>query len=100
MATVYEGWDDGFNPPRRVAIKLMNPELSADPAFRTRFEREASLVAAFRHDNIVHVYASGEAGGIKYIVMEYLGGGTLAEKLLQGKLPPAEALKHAAVLAG
>ena len=99
MATVYEGWDDGFNPPRRVAIKLMNTELSTDPAFRVRFEREASLVADFRHDNIVHVYASGEAGGIKYIVMEYLGGGTLAEKLLKGKLPPAEALKHAAVLA-
>jgi hypothetical protein len=100
MATVYEGWDDGFNPPRRVAIKLMNTELSADSAFRARFEREASLVADFRHDNIVHVYASGEAAGIKYIVMEYLGGGTLAERLLKGKLSPGEALKHAAVLAG
>jgi serine/threonine protein kinase len=98
MATVFEGWDDGFNPPRRVAIKLMNTELSADPAFRARFEREASLVADFRHDNIVHVYASGESTGIKYIVMEYLGGGSLAERLAKGAIPPAEALHHAAVL--
>lgn len=98
MATVFEGWDDGFNPPRRVAIKLMNTELSADAAFRVRFEREASLVADFRHDNIVHVYASGEAGGIKYIVMEYLGGGTLADKLTQGAMPPAQALATAAAL--
>ena len=99
MARVFEGWDDGFNPPRRVAIKLMNNELSADTAFRVRFEREASLVADFRHDNIVHVYASGEAGGTKYIVMEYLGGGTLSDRLLPGPMPPAEALKHAAALA-
>jgi serine/threonine protein kinase len=98
MATVFEGWDDGFNPPRRVAIKLMNTELSSDPAFRMRFEREASLVADFRHDNIVHVYASGESGGIKYIVMEYLGGGTLADRLVKGAMAPAEALSHAADL--
>ena len=98
MATVFEGWDDGFNPPRRVAIKLMNTELSADPAFRVRFEREASLVADFRHDNIVHVYSSGESSGIKYIVMEYLGGGTLADRLSKGAMPPGEALNHAAAL--
>jgi serine/threonine protein kinase len=98
MATVFEGWDDGFNPPRRVAIKLMNSELSSDPTFRVRFEREASLVADFRHDNIVHVYSSGESAGIKYIVMEYLGGGTLADRLANGAMPPAEALHHAAVL--
>jgi serine/threonine protein kinase len=98
MATVFEGWDDGFNPPRRVAIKLMNSELSSDPAFRVRFEREASLVADFRHDNIVHVYASGESAGVKYIVMEHLGGGTLADKLAKGALPPVEAVSHAAAL--
>ena len=51
MAVVYEGLDHGFTPPRRVAVKLMDPSLSADPDFRARFEREAAIVADFRHDN-------------------------------------------------
>ena len=99
MAVVYEGFDQGFTPPRRIAIKLMDPRLSADPDFRGRFEREASLVAGFRHDNIIHVYASGEAAGAKYIMMEYLGGGTLAEKIAQGPLSIGKAIRVATALA-
>jgi hypothetical protein len=99
MAVVYEGMDLGFSPPRQVAVKLMAPNLSADAEFRMRFEREASLVAGFRHDNIVHVFASGDAGGAKYIVMEYLPGGTLGSKLAKGALPPAEAIAAGVVLA-
>ena len=93
MAVVYDGLDLGFNPPRRVAVKLMDPRLSADPDFRLRFEREASVAASFRQDNIVRVYASGESGGTKYIVMEYLGGGTLAERIAKGPLPVTESLR-------
>jgi Protein kinase domain len=100
MAEVYEGEDRGFTPPRPVAVKLMDPSLSADPEFRARFEREASIVATFRHDNIVHIYSSGEVCGTKYLVMEYLPGGTLASKLRGGPLPQAEALHIAARLAG
>jgi serine/threonine protein kinase/lipoprotein NlpI len=92
MAVVLEGLDLGFSPPRRVAVKLMSTELSSDMEFRRRFEREASLVATFRHDGIVHVYACGETGGAKYIVMEYLPGGTLAERLVRGALPAAQAI--------
>jgi serine/threonine protein kinase len=69
MARVYDALDLGFSPPRRVAVKLMSPALSADPEFRMRFEREASIVADFRHDNVVHVYRSGEAAGEKFLVM-------------------------------
>ena len=99
MAVVYEGLDKGFTPARRVAVKLMDPRLSADAGFRARFEREASLVAEFRHENIVHVYSSGEVDGAKYLVMEYLAGGTLAERMESGPLPVAEAISIGALLA-
>jgi serine/threonine protein kinase len=99
MASVFEAWDQGFNPPRRVALKLMNPAVTTDPVFRIRFDREASLVAAFRHDNIVRIYSCGEINSVKYLVMEYLGGGSLAEKLDRGALRLSEALKHGADLA-
>src|SRR6185503_10126291 len=99
MAGVYEGFDEGFTPPRRVAVKLMGADISADPEFRKRFGREAAVVGDFRHDNIVRVYASGEAGGTKYIVMEYLAGGSLAQRVSQGALPVADALRIGASLA-
>ena len=99
MAVVYEGQDLGFRPPRRVAVKLMSAELSGQAEFRVRFEREAAVVAEFRHDNIVHVYASGEAGGAKYLVMEYLSGGTLAERIRSEPLSLQMALGIAATLA-
>jgi serine/threonine protein kinase len=99
MAVVYEGMDPGFSPPRQVAVKLMAPKLSADPEFRVRFEREASLVAGFRHDNIIHVFASGDAGGAKYIVMEYLPGGNLASKIARGELAARDAVATGAMLA-
>ena len=98
MARVHEGLDRGFSPPRRVAVKLMSPLLSMDPEFRARFEREASIVADFRHDNVVHVYASGESEGEKYLVMEYLAGGTLVDRLDAGPLPLAEAMRIAGQL--
>jgi len=99
MAVVFEGLDRGFTPPRRVAVKLMSAALSSDPEFRARFEREASIVADFRHDNIVHIYASGEAGGEKFIVMEYLPGGTLATRIDAGRLDAGNAIRIAAQLA-
>jgi eukaryotic-like serine/threonine-protein kinase len=99
MASVFEAWDEGFNPPRRIAVKLMNPSATIDPVFRIRFDREASLVAQFRHENIVRIYSCGEINSVKYLVMEYLGGGTLAERLERGALRLSEALKHGADLA-
>lgn len=99
MAEVYEAEDRGFTPPRVVAVKLIERALSVDPEFRARFEREASIVAGFRHDNIVHIYSSGEVGGTPYLVMEYLPGGTLAAKLEPGPLPQEQALWTAARLA-
>jgi hypothetical protein len=100
MAGVYIGLDHGFTPPRQVAVKLMDQALGGNDEFRQRFEREASLVGGFRHDSVVHVYASGEtATGMKYIVMEYLAGGTLSERVKAGALPADEALDIAATMA-
>jgi eukaryotic-like serine/threonine-protein kinase len=99
MAVVYEGFDSGFRPARHVAIKLMDSTLSSDADYRARFEREAAIVANFRHDNIVRVFASGETDGAKYIVMEYLGGGTLSQKLERGSLGIVLALQIAAGMA-
>jgi protein kinase-like protein len=79
MAKVYLASDVRLG--RLVAIKMMSAELSSDADFRTRFENEARTVAKFRHPNIVSVYASGEVDGAKYIVMEYVDGGTLGDRL-------------------
>src|SRR4051812_47839703 len=80
MAVVYEGFDQGFKPPRHVAVKFMDPILSKDPEFRARFDQEASLVSTIQHPNIVDVFRSGEVDGTKFLVMRYLPGGTLARK--------------------
>ena len=79
MARVYLATDKSLD--RMVAIKMMSSELSADSEFRIRFDNEAKIVANFRHPNIVSVHASGEVGGAKYIVMEFVDGGTLLDRL-------------------
>src|SRR5438046_1305743 len=70
---------------RRVAIKLLAPD-----ADRARFEREARAAATLSHPNITQIYDYGEAGGRPYMVLEYLPGGTLEDRLAGGKpLPDA-----------
>src|SRR5206468_3159788 len=70
---------------RQVAIKLLGP--GAD---RERFEREARAVAALSHPNICQVYDFGELEGRPYMVLEYLPGGTLEDRLTPGLLLPDE----------
>jgi serine/threonine protein kinase len=84
MASVYLATDPKLK--RQVAVKMMSSTLGADPQFRARFAFEAQVVAALRHPNIVTVFASGEADGRNYIVMEYVPGGTLADRLATGPL--------------
>jgi hypothetical protein len=67
---------------RLVAVKLMSPERAADPEARARFEREAESVAAISHPNVVAVYSVGELkNGLPYLVMQYVDGPTMAERL-------------------
>jgi eukaryotic-like serine/threonine-protein kinase len=80
---------------RHVAIKLLAPE--ADTA---RFEREARAVASLAHPNITHLYDYGHSDGRPYIVLEYLSGGTLENRLRDGKpLPDDEVFDIAAGVA-
>jgi len=82
MATVYRGRDQRLN--RDVAIKILHEDLTRDPGFLARFQREAQVVASLSHPNIVPVYDVGEEQGTHYIVMEYVRGRTLKEVLEAG----------------
>jgi serine/threonine-protein kinase len=95
MSRVYAGTDTRLD--RDVAIKVMDPQLAADPAFRKRFEREARAVARIDHPGVVDVYDQGEHGGppdpVVYLVMELVLGGTLRDVLRErGALGVPEAL--------
>src|ERR1043166_9979702 len=80
MGIVYLARDPALK--RLVAVKLMSPESAADPDARARFEREAESVAAISHPNVVAVYSVGELpSGIPYIVMQYVEGPSMAERL-------------------
>lgn len=104
MARVYRAVDTVLQRP--VALKVLAPSLSADPEFARRFEREAITAANLRHPAIVTIFDVGEADGLRYIAMEYIGGRTLNDVLEEhGKLgvpltiailgPVAEALDFA-----
>ncbi len=88
MATVYLAHDPRFN--RDVAIKLLPHELLHQPTFRARFEREAKIVAALDIPAIVPVYDYGEEDGQPYLVMRYMAGGSLSERLQKDTLSLVE----------
>jgi serine/threonine-protein kinase len=79
MAIVYRAEDTLLN--RAVALKILYPELSADPLFVERFRREAQAAANLSHPNIVPVFDWGEDNGTYFIVMELVDGTSLAEML-------------------
>jgi serine/threonine-protein kinase len=66
---------------RKVALKILRPELAADPTSLQRFQHEATAVARATHANIVQVYAIGEADGMSYMALEYVEGRNLREYL-------------------
>ena len=77
---------------RQVAVKLLSPELAADAERLARFDREARLLASLNHPNIGALYAIEEAEGERFLVLELIPGGTLAERIDRGPLPAGEAL--------
>ncbi|MCB9433957.1 MAG: protein kinase [Ardenticatenaceae bacterium] len=85
MATVYLAHDPRFE--RDVALKVLPHAFLHDPAFRQRFEREAKMIAGLEHKAIVPVYDFGEHEGQPYLVMRYMGGGSLLDKLRRGPMP-------------
>ena len=102
MAEVFEGKD--LRLGRRVAVKILRPDLARDPSFQARFRREAQSAASLNHPNVVAVYDTGEdvlgdSEGVTgeivpYIVMEYVDGMTLRQLLAAGRrLLPERALE-------
>ncbi|MGE5123962.1 MAG: serine/threonine-protein kinase, partial [Acidobacteriaceae bacterium] len=84
MSAVYLGYDP--RSQREVAIKVLPPYYSHADKFRERFEREAFTIALLEHPAIVPVYDMGEEDGQPYIVMRYMSGGSLADKLKRGPI--------------
>src|SRR5262249_56256553 len=79
MGVVYLAEQEGLH--RRVALKLVRPDLLFFPGARERFRREAQAVARLAHPGIVPVFAAGEERGIPWCAMEYVRGVTLQEGL-------------------
>jgi Protein kinase domain len=76
-------------PERTVAIKVIAPELAADPGFRARFEQESATAAEIEHPNVIPVYEVGEEDGLLFISMRFVHGVDLGRLLAQsGQLDP------------
>jgi Tol biopolymer transport system component len=98
MGEVYKGRDTRLD--RSVAIKILPAALAADSQFRDRFDREARAISQLDHPHICALYDVGEHTGTAYLVMQYLEGETLADRLTKGALPLDQALQVAIQIAG
>src|SRR6185369_14238211 len=97
MGEVHKATDTRLN--RTVAIKVLPPRYSEDVEMKQRFEREAKTIAALNHAHICTLYDVGRQDGIDFLVMEYLQGETLAQRLTRGPLPLEEMLNIAIAIA-
>ncbi|HEY3123399.1 MAG TPA: protein kinase, partial [Thermoanaerobaculia bacterium] len=82
MGEVYKARDTRLE--RTVAVKVLPQHLSASPEVRQRFEREAKTISSLSHPHICALYDVGNQDGVEYLVMEFLEGETLTERLLKG----------------
>ena len=97
MGEVYKATDTRLD--RTVAIKVLPEHVAADPDLKQRFEREARTVAALNHPHICTLHDIGSQDGIDFLVMEYLDGETVAQRLEKGALPLDQALQIAIEIA-
>ena len=97
MGVVYKARDTRLERP--VALKVMRPESMDNADRRRRLVREAQAASALNHPNILTIYEIDTEGGVTYIAMEYIAGGTLAELIASGPLPADRALRLAAQVA-
>jgi serine/threonine protein kinase len=97
MGEVYPASDT--RPGRSDALNLRPADWTPDPERKLRFEREARAVAALNHPNIRSLYDVGSQDGIGFLVMEFLEGQSLADRLARGPLPIGEALRIAVQVA-
>ncbi len=84
---------------RVVALKIIAPEIASNDRVVARFQREMKLVGRLDHPNVVRAYDADQINKILYIVMEYVSGRSLAERLKKGPIPAAEMIDYAAQVA-
>src|SRR5207253_1461500 len=84
MGEVYRASDTRLE--RTVAIKVLPEQFSKDTELKQRFEREAKTISSLNHPHICTLYDVGHQDGIDYLVMEYIDGESLAQRLLKGPL--------------
>jgi eukaryotic-like serine/threonine-protein kinase len=97
MGEVYRARDTRLD--RSVAIKVLPSQFAADPQFRERFDREARAISSLNHPHICTLHDIGHQDGVDYLVMEYVEGETLAQRLTKGPLPLDRMLQHAIEIA-
>src|SRR5215468_3841978 len=92
MGEVYRARDTRLD--RIVAVKVLPEHLSSNPQLRERFEREARAISRLSHPHICALYDIGNQDGIDYLVLEYVDGETLMERLAKGPLPMKDVLRY------
>jgi len=97
MGAVYRAKDTRLD--REVAIKVLLANLSSDASLKQRLEREAKAISKLSHPHICALHDIGHQDGIDFLVMEYLEGETLEQRLTKGPLPPDQTLRYAAQIA-
>jgi Tol biopolymer transport system component len=97
MGEVYKARDSRLD--RTVALKILPDSFAGNPQFRERFEREAKAISSLNHGHICTLYDIGRENGTNYLVMEFLEGETLAERLSRGPIPFVETLQIAIQIA-
>jgi serine/threonine protein kinase/Tol biopolymer transport system component len=97
MGVVYLAHDARLD--RDVAIKSLPEDLAQDPVRLERFEREAKAMASLNHPNVAGIHGVEEQGGSRYLVLEFVDGETLADRLDRGPLPVDEAIELATQIA-
>ena len=91
MGEVYRARDTRLD--RDVAIKVLPGHLSENEELRKRFDREAKTISSLQHPNICALYDIGHENGTDFLVMEYLEGDTLAQRLKTGEIPVEEVMR-------
>jgi len=97
MGEVYRARDTRLD--REVAIKVLPANLSSDVSLKQRLDREAKAISKLSHPHICTLHDIGHQDGVDFLVMEYLEGETLEQRLIKGPLPPDQTLRYAAQIA-
>jgi serine/threonine protein kinase len=97
MGEVYRANDTRLGRP--VAIKVLRPRLLQSAAARQRFDREARAISRLNHPHVCTLYDVGHQDGVDFLVMEYVDGETLAQRLVRGAIPVAQAVRFGSQIA-